>query len=501
MNEKYQYLFAAEADKIQDLVFRSSKLREVSGSSQMLEEFCQNTVEKLAREFNGKVIISSGGSIRILFNNEEAAKNFGEYLVEFYRRKFDGTITTAGPIKITSENEALNKIQEKIRNAKYVGRVPIAAEQMPYMAICGSCGVGIAKYHKKRYADEKENYLCAVCEEKFLARNRVKEAFLKDFFSLVADNNRQDFDFPQEVSDLGQLESRNYVAYLIADVNDMGLVFGSCDNFGSLTQLSKVLNNVLWRALSEPTKKLLQKIDAKTSFIPVLPLILGGDDLFVLLPAQWALDFTRCFCEKFEEYIQEDLKGKTTFQPTISAAVIICKAKFPYTVAHALGEELLADTKKVAKENKISTISFRVITGNEIVRAPERDKNQTFIADYLVYSVAEIKKLLDYRKELAELPGRRRAQLQTIFYKAEEIDYEKIKKQWWPELERLAQRMGQPLAEKVIAALKDLGDPEEETYWQWLSGKYRHKLPDLLSVWDFAYDLETSLSEYEEVII
>src|SRR5690606_37829293 len=136
---------------------------------------------------------------------------------------------------------------------------------------------------------------------KFSARDRVKEVFLKEFFSLVADNNRQDFDFPQEVSDLGQLESRNYVAYLIADVNDMGLVFGSCDNFSSLTQLSKDLNNVLWRALAEPTKKLLQKIDAKASFIPVLPLILGGDDLFVLLPAQWALDFTRCFCEKFEE--------------------------------------------------------------------------------------------------------------------------------------------------------------------------------------------------------
>lgn len=496
MNEKY--LFAAEADKIQDLVFRSSKLREVSGGSQMLEEFCQNTVEKLAKKFNGEVIISSGGSMRISFNNAEAAKEFGEYLVELYRRKFDGTITTAGPIRIASEKEALNKIQEELRKEKYIGRVPVAAEQMPYMAICGSCGVGIAKYYKKRYEDEKENYLCAVCEDKFLARERIKETFLQEFYSLVTDNSRRDFDFPQEISDLGQLETRNYVAYLIADVNDMGVIFGSCDNFSRLTQLSNDLNNVLWRALAEPTKKLLQT-ETKTPFIPILPLILGGDDLFVLMPAQWALDFTRCFCERFEEYIQQALKGKTGFQPTISAAVIICKAKFPYTIAHALGEELLKNTKKVAKESKTSTISFRVITGNEIVKASERDITQTFVAGYPVYSLAEIKKLLDYRKKLADLPGRRRAQLQSMFYKAEEInEYEKIKKEWRPELERLVQRMDRPLSEKVTAALKELGDPEEETRWQWFSGKYRHKLPDLLSAWDFSFDLDTN--PYEEVV-
>jgi CRISPR/Cas system-associated protein Cas10 (large subunit of type III CRISPR-Cas system) len=495
MNERY--LFSAEADKIQDLVFRSSKLREVSGGSQMLEEFCQNTVEKLARKFNGEVIISSGGSMRISFNNAETAIEFGEYLVELYRRKFDGTITTAGPIRIASEKDALNKIEEELRKEKYIGRVPVATEQMPYMAICGSCGVGIAKYYKKRYTDEKANYLCAVCEEKFLARERIKETFLKEFYSLVTDNSQRDFDFPQEVSELGQLEPRNYVAYLIADVNDMGVIFGSCDNFGRITQLSNDLNSVLWRALAEPTKKLLQ-IEIETPFIPVLPLILGGDDLFVLMPAQWALDFTRCFCERFEAYIQQALKEEISFQPTISAAVIICKAKFPYTIAHALGEELLKDAKKVAKENKISTISFRVITGNEVVKASEKDTTQTFVAGYPVYSVAEIKKLLAYRKELADLPGRRRAQLQSMFYKAEEIDYGKITKEWRPEMERLVQRMERPLSEKVIAALKDLGDPEEETYWQWFRGKYRHKLPDLLSAWDFSFDLDTN--SYGEVV-
>ena len=37
------YLLAAEADKIQDLIFRSSRLREVVGASQLLTRFCRRS--------------------------------------------------------------------------------------------------------------------------------------------------------------------------------------------------------------------------------------------------------------------------------------------------------------------------------------------------------------------------------------------------------------------------------------------------------------------------
>lgn len=502
MSEKY--LFAAEADKIQDLVFRSSKLREVSGGSQMLEDFCQNTTKELVERFNGEVIISSGGSFRILFDKEEAAKEFGEYLTELYRREFDGTITTAGPLKIGSEKEAINEIQHKLRKAKHSGRIPVAIEQMPYMAICGSCGIGIAKYFKKRHADEKENYLCAICEKKSRARDRIKETFLAQFYSCVVNDTQRGFDFPQEVNDLSQLEARNYIAYLIADVNDMGVIFGSCESFNHLKELSNDLNDVLWQSLAEPTKKIMQIKTESPNFIPVLPLILGGDDLFALIPAQWALDFTRCFCEKFEEYMEQALRGKSDFCPTVSAAVIICKEKFPYLFAHTLGEELLNTTKKIAKENKSSAISFHVVTGNEIVKAPKRD--QTFIAGYPAYSLKELKSLLDYRKELSNLPGRRRAQLQNLFYKAEELDYlysnlpfKRMQTEWLPEIEELLQRLEQPLSEKLRKALRELGDPDSDTYWQMVNGKYRHRLPDLLSAWDFTYDLNTNPLDEEAV--
>ena len=94
-----RYLLAAEADKIQDLIFRSSRLREVVGASQLLTRFCKMVPDSLI-DAETEIIISDGGSFRILFKNENTAKIFGEYLCEIYRLATGGTLTVAEPVKI-----------------------------------------------------------------------------------------------------------------------------------------------------------------------------------------------------------------------------------------------------------------------------------------------------------------------------------------------------------------------------------------------------------------
>jgi len=505
MSEKY--LFVAEADKIQDLVFSSSKLREVSGGSQMLTEFCDKTRE-LAKEFSvddNNIIISSGGSFRILFDSKENAEEFGEYLSELYRRELGGTVTVAEPVEVHSEKDAIIKGQENLRKAKHSGKLPISIEQMPYMAICSSCGIGVARYYKKRFEDEKENYLCEICERKSKARDCIKEKFLSDFYSYVMNGEQIDIDFPKDADVIAKLESRNYVAYMVADVNNMGVIFSSCDNFDKLKKLSENLNKVIRQSLAEPTKILMHKQLKESNFVPVLPLILGGDDVFALIPAQWSLDFTLHFCQEFDRKMKQSLKEislVSSMQPTISASIIICKGKFPYLIAHNLGEEVLKVAKRTSKEKNTSTISFRVITGNEIVKTPEEEKK--FVAGFPAYSIKELKKLVEYRFTLKDLPGTRRAQLESLFHKAEELQRDKtafqsMESQWLPELKRLLRRLRTTQRKNIELALKELGNPNEDHYWQKIGDTYHHKLPDLLSAWDFAYDLDKNVSEYEEV--
>ena len=61
-----RYLLAAEADKIQDFIFRASHLREVVGGSQLLTRFCGEVPERLLSRYGNdakeNVVINSGGS-------------------------------------------------------------------------------------------------------------------------------------------------------------------------------------------------------------------------------------------------------------------------------------------------------------------------------------------------------------------------------------------------------------------------------------------------------
>jgi hypothetical protein len=61
--------------------------------------------------------------------------------------------------------------------------------------------------------------------------------------------------------------------------------------------------------------------------------------------------------------------------------------------------------------------------------------------------------------------------------------------EWLPGIEGLLRRLDEIPREKVREALKELGDPNSDNYWQKIDGAYYHQLPDLLLAWDFTYDL------------
>jgi len=412
---------------------------------------------------------------------------------------------------VTTEQEAITNAQTSLRKAKHRGKAPVSVEQIPYIAICASCGTGIASYHKSRFG-ENTNYLCEVCEKKANARKEIKNHFLARFLGHICTANSEAFVFPYEADEIAKLEPRNYVAYIIADGNSIGTIFSACDSFEKVKKLSIALEDAIQDSLAEPTKILIEKqkeFIAKTSkpdLVPVLPLILGGDDVFALIPAQWALDFTQRFAHEFEEKMTRRL-GEIGIQssPNISAAVIICKGKFPYSIAHELGKELLKKAKRRAKKERVSTISFTVIKGNELVKSTEEEK-KTFVAGFPTYTIDELKKLVEYRWELRDLPGTRRAQLEKLFLRLVEIDHDKMKRdfakilsEWTVERTRIINRLEEELRKTLIEALEELGDKTEKHNWLDIDGVYYHKLPDLLNAWDYAYNSEKEVSEYEEV--
>jgi hypothetical protein len=106
--------------------------------------------------------------------------------------------------------------------------------------------------------------------------------------------------------------------------------------------------------------------DKRGRFLPLVPLVLGGDDLTVICDGEQALEFTHKFLCAFEDYTArgrlEDEDGHDRYggivpelaknalgQPRLSACagVAIVKRHFPFSLAYDLAAELIKEAKRV----------------------------------------------------------------------------------------------------------------------------------------------------------
>jgi len=528
-----QYLLAAEADKIQDLLFRSARLREIVGGSQLLTRFC-NEVPRLLLPPEAQVVASDGGSFRLLFKTQEQAQTFGASLAEIYRRATGGSLSVAEPAPVNGDfGAATEQAEENLRRAKRWREGWQEQPHLPYMAFCASCGIGLAVAHRAYHESEEPQYLCESCLNKSAERAEqqaiASESFLGRFYRTVVESSKYDWPGKQRLrsrteidplEDVADYDPRRYVAYLLADGNNIGKVFGACQTPEQMHNLSTGLSDVIRKALAAPTRMIKEKnpLDDRPNFIPVLPLILGGDDLFALIPAPWALDFARQFCEVYEQEMQSLLAQiglEKVPAPTVSAAVIICKSKHPYRLAHETGEARLKEAKRVCKRLGLdskqprSAVNFEVVLSGRLVsESPGGSVRPTLRPYWVGQSVPEewglpVQRLVEQRHELRHVPNKRLAELCDLYddlppsLKSDDLG------PWQDRLNRLLARIGRNDMHKkaVDAALTGLGGN--------ISGWYRvsrypeeswdgHGLPDLLKVWDFTLALDKKRQEYEE---
>ena len=508
------YLLAAEADRIQDLLFRSSQLREVVGGSQLLTRFCEETPDLLEETMGitPGVITSGGGSFRITFETEKDARRFGAALSEVYYRATGGTLSLADPVPMTNGyGPASKETGEKLRQAKRRGP-PVATIQIPYIAFCESCGIGLAETHEARFDEGEGHYLCPSCRIKTAERDEHSQGdFLKRFYEKIESK----LDWPPTPEDVARYDSRDYVAYIVADGDGMGKVFQEC-NKSQAQALSQKMDEVLREALTEPTQRLMgNDAAARASCIPVLPLILGGDDLFALVPACWGMDFARRLCQTFQrEMTRWAHDNGILHQITMSAAVVICKANYPYYLAHQIGEERLSETKRMVKAladqgSRHSAVDFEIVLGSQTAPKGRTGERRSTLRPYWVTDGAapsgwglSLNKLLAWRRQLVGTPARRRSQLREHF--------DRVPKEggngWDEGLERTLKRIERDWTRKekhpVRRALEELGGlklegwdrlnrTNDEDFW------HGHAIPDLLRAWDWTLDLDHPPIVYE----
>jgi sirohydrochlorin ferrochelatase len=546
-----RYLLAAEADKIQDFIFRSSRLREVVGASQLLTRFCRSVEDTLASEYKGQIVVNDGGSFRVIFDAEPDAVAFGADLAELYRLALGSSLTVTMPVALNGDfRQANDEAGKKLRWAKSRRKGVVAEPHMAYVAFCASCGVALASEHT-RLAKERENdrfrYLCSDCLSKASESATNRSDLLDEFLSDVVEDSSQlsSFEFLFEPEKIGNYDTRNYVAYLVADGNGMGMLFGSLQNEQALRDFSEGLSSAVRKSLAVATQRLRDqtgRVSTQDAWrVPVLPLILGGDDLFALIPAPYSLDFARRFCLAWEDQLrrlienaglaigQEENGGVP--HPTVAAAVVICKSKYPYALAHRRADALLKEAKRQSKllaaetGEHLSAVNFEVIVGNRLAGLEDEPEQSASIVRSTLrpYWVArdglsvtaqqrgiDLAELLAQRVTLKNIPNKRLAELRRCF---EDLPADLKVQNRTQEIEnwtngklgRILGRLGKADRNDVETALRALGKSGDSGignyHWREVQrgnvSLLAHGMLDLLEAWDFAQDLDLGPDKYE----
>lgn len=529
-----RYLLLAEADKIQDLVlFHASTLREVVGASALLTRFCQEIPEDVLNLPKEDIIVNDGGSFRLLFDDEQEAVTTGQKLADFYYMVTGAQMSVACPEPWDGTEKGFKKANRRagrlLRSAKR-HREAASTVHMPPVAFCSSAGVDLAaRYDKTTRHETNETYLSRTSLYKNRERDKVatRIGFRRRFARYLDgfDNWYREVQWPESAEDVGSkgdYDPRDYVAYLVADGNGMGKIFNRCANPSSLRDLSQKLTQIVCQSLAVPTNKLMKSHVGPQGkrFIPVLPLILGGDDLFVLLPAPWAISFAQWFCEAFDELMNAHLATMPELAGTrasMAAAVVICKSSFPFHLAHERGEKLLESAKRLGKyqaSQTRSTVTFEVITGNDSVQGSS-DGERVFYPSLRPYWTSEAKedkdsiplqRLLQARFDLDAIPQKRRAQLRRLFMDVTlQTKNRDLLDEWVAKFEKFLNRfkkLDQENGELIYQVLDEFGQSRERHYWRPILRDNKsvsgNGLPDLLDAWDFLDDLSKEPNRYEE---
>jgi len=222
-------------------------------------------------------------------------------------------------------------------------------QRLPIIADCATSGLpatrpanqrdGLAKEERKEYSSQT------------FAKLNVRQSWKKRVDD-IREHHQVKLPLPDATTELEDLGC-DWTAIVHADGNGLGQVFLNFKEVSKATNNRDYIDKLrrFSLALDECTEKAfcqaLSVFLPKRGVAPIVPLVLGGDDLTVVCDGRQALQFTKKFIDSFEEATSQhnNVKAILADGVTSCAGVTIVKPHFPFFAGYQLAEELLKSAK------------------------------------------------------------------------------------------------------------------------------------------------------------
>ena len=429
-------LVILETASIQSYVFRSNRLRENSGASYLVSSLTGDLAKQVARKVcqtdinlagtrileatfeqglpqTNLFVYSGGGNALLMFKTEALAKQFirmlsKEALVSapglrlmFASTELDFAADLKAQVDLGFQTLNANKAAAPFHSARL---------GMSVTAECASTGLPATAWITA--PGEDAGYLASAESYSKWQAGQLANSVLRKVFPA------EGFDYPARLEDLAADEYSD-IAVVHIDGNEINQTFRQLearDNEAYLKMLqsySQALGEVASAALkhainlltvafqdgrftyeTEPVKgkakellkmRLVESSSATESneasyFLPIRPIIFGGDDTTFVCDARVAHALTVSYLSSFETLSKEHsvISALIPQGLTASAGIALVKSHYPFARAYALAEDLTASAKTAyyeEPEEALSWLDWHRVQGDTLAPLSElRDK-------------------------------------------------------------------------------------------------------------------------------
>lgn len=347
----------------------------------LLDPTTNPPIENLATKI--EVIIAASGKTLLLVKSDVDAKKIIQAVTYKALREAPGLEIAGVFCKFNWNSETLGEINKKVhkeyeRVRSLKPSVDLRFLRLPVVDECATSGLPASK--ALRNPDKELVPTSLVSEIKQKAHdegiNRVKAL-------LHSDSRYQNHYLAEDADDLEEVKKydRNakeidWLSVVHADGNGLGEIFlkfhehlkfttpnRNRDYVNALRKFSLALDICTEKAFLQALSALqpYPKQKKGQTLIPLIPLILGGDDLTVICDGRYAIPFTHKFLIEFEKEttisqigvgnIIAEVAEKALGVGRLSACagIAVIKPHFPFSVAYELAEGLMRSAKEVKK--------------------------------------------------------------------------------------------------------------------------------------------------------
>jgi hypothetical protein len=360
-----RYLYGASVQGIQGFIFQTNKLAEIVGASELVESICTDKFYEVAgiQSNDPEILMAAAGNIKYFFDDETKCRDFVKMFPKIVMDMAPGITISQAVVPFEGnypKHTEIDWLEIKLKAQRNKVSMPIETGFMALERARRTGGVAFEEVKDRKGKPQivDEATYKKLDRVKFKKDNDEEKANEKLFYTFSGLEEVRNKDISFDISDITKSGKNSWIAVIHADGNGLGNILQNYGRKITENKEFKLFSDLIQKSTEKACQTAFKKIEKGEKYkYPIRPVVIGGDDVTIIIRADLAFDFTKEFLKAFEQETKNNFKDlKTTDLHsgiTACAGIAYVKESYPLHYALDLAEQLCKDAKKFVKSKEL----------------------------------------------------------------------------------------------------------------------------------------------------